>query len=58
MSVDVTETAGDEDYNDGYDDGYNGYSKRSNEPDYLQGFYDGREDNPHYGADDYEFYWD
>lgn len=53
MSIDVTETDIDSMYNDGYDHGYAGHAKFSDNPSYLEGYYDGLQD-----ADDEEDFTD
>lgn len=58
MSIDL-EAESNQLYNEGFDDGYNGYDKNSNDPDYLQGYYDGLEEAEDI-TPEYNFYdeWD
>lgn len=41
MSIDVTETDWDTRYSEGYDDGYAGHSRKSDDSAYLSGYFDG-----------------
>lgn len=63
MSVDVSESGSDRTYYDGYDDGYGGWVRKCNEPDYLEGYYDGLKDSGNPGSNGYDYddedsYWD
>jgi hypothetical protein len=49
MSVDVSVDGADAGYYDGYDDGYHGYHRKCNDPDYLEGYFDGLRDSGELG---------
>lgn len=53
MSVETTMTEENKLYNEGYDDGVEGRVRKSMDPSYLEGYYDGVEEAEETDYDDY-----